>query len=73
MRSCASLSRGVAAPLGCSAAVSRVALTISAVCHPRTDVQRKNYRLPHASGCLTSLACTLLRVADSSNAQSCRS
>ena len=27
----------------------------------------------HASGCLTSLACTLLRVADSSNAQSCRS
>ena len=73
MRLCASLSQGVAAPLGCSAAVSRVALTISAVCHPRTDVQRKNYRLPHASGCLTSLACTLLRVADLSNAQSCRS
>ena len=73
MRLCASLFQGVAAPLGCSAAVSRVALTISAVCHPRTDVQRKNYRLPHASGCLTSLACTLLRVADLSNAQSCRS
>ena len=55
------------------AAASCAASTISEVRYPCTEAQRKNYRLRHTSDCPASLACTLLRAADSSNAQSCRS
>ena len=53
------------------AAASCAASTISEVRYPCTEAQRKNYRLRHTSDCPASLACALLRAADSSNAQSC--
>ena len=65
----ATRSRWAALPAAASCAAS----TISEVRYPCTEAQRKNYRLRHTSDCPASLACTLLRAADSSNAQSCRS
>ena len=71
VRRCSEASRPRWAAL--PAAASCAASTISEVRYPCTEAQRKNYRLRHTSDCPASLACTLLRAADSSNAQSCRS